>query len=391
MRFTGVGAVVASRLTASVLQVAFFLALAATSPASYFALVSSILGVASFLLVVGDLGCTTLILRNVITEKSIGAPVLLTTVVFVTMSCLAAIIAVVAYPDSIVVIGAVIIWATGERLGEIRSAVWLARGSEARIAILLLFRRFAPLAVLGLGQTMGLSASTTAPTGLAIAGTVASAVCIRGVWRNARSARDAGVPTEMGRLWPYWLSSSSTQSRDLEPALILAICGPILGAQYALAYRLGKPFSLLASAFAQVTMSKKLRVGATGARQESWATVRAAGIGTLAVSISVPIWMPYLRELFGDSMVSGVSPLVICAGMISAASTHLSSILQGLSREYLQSAISFAAAASSFVMLYLLAKFDALLLAILALILLYTIKTLLLHVILRSAEQRRAR
>lgn len=329
-----------ARIVASVAQAVNFVLLARSSSPETFGITSALIGIAMFAVVLADLGVSTVVLRygrqrnrrsarwvsSAFTTTSFQS-VLLVVVLFALFCGITSSSAPIAF------LGALSIWSGFERWSETAICGYITQNRVARANLVSVAKRVAPVITQFVLLAVGVSGVPSFGWAL-LSAVVVGSLCMIGhrpYESSGRLERPLNYPIResMG----FWISSTSSQSRELETPLVQAISGALAAGFYGLAYRLQRPIAMLAISMAQLTLPRVSAAERT-VKRELVSVWTGTGVCFALTLLVLPFLEPIMRLLVGDEYVGGliVAQIGLLVAVPWAFSAPLGAAMQGVGR-----------------------------------------------------------
>lgn len=218
---------------------------------------------------------------------------------------------------------------------ETWAAILIADGREVTLGLSLLIRRALPLVAQLLALERGTSGVLAFFAYLVSSATFGLLTLLLIRHNLPQAGASTPVTAILKQARPYWVSSTSTQARELETALVGMGAGAAAAGFYSVAYRLTKPFALLGSAAAQVLLRQTIRNPHGTTVRRYLVFLGAVGVGAMFLGAALGKSFSNLAlQLLGQQYNGATNAIhfaVIFAGpaMLSSAA---GSVVQGLGR-----------------------------------------------------------
>lgn len=327
-----------ARALASLAQALNLLLLARGSDPVAFGVVGAYVGVAMFLVAFFDMGVSTVILRHgrkggqmSYTLASASSTVLVQAVV---VGLLVLFLGVLG-PWRSLGAGfacALAIWSAFERLSETAICRSLTLNRTGQAAAVTLVKRVAPLAIQVAALACGIGGIPAFGLSL-LGGVLAGAPLLFGVVGLRAALRTKPFAYGRKESTLFWISSSASQTRELEAALVQAAAGPTAAGFFALAYRLQKPFSMLSITMGQLALPR-ISSGETRIGEELRSLVRPT-LALLAFAVLAAAALPWVVPILIGAEYSsgvGVAQLGVLFAVPWAMCAPVGAALQGVGR-----------------------------------------------------------
>lgn len=331
-------AMVATRVCAGGIQAASLVLLARDLGPEPFAVVGSGMAIGAFLSLLFDFGVSSWVLRERVRDprSSLVANSLRYSMwAGLAVAALSgAFMAFLGVPSSLWISMLLLaIWMGFERVCEFFHAVAVADGREVPVALMLGLRRLPPLCAVAFPFAVG-EVSLVAFSSVSVAGSLGALAY--GAVRLGRTLGSTSRPlasfkTVVQNSLPFWISSTSSQSRELESVAAQALAPAMVAGQYALVMRIARPISMLATSVAQVALPAAASIGRVHARR-ACAWVLMVGVAISAAGLCLVPALPWLMDILLGTEFQQTAPLMaivlVSAGLASVA-PPIGSIAQG--------------------------------------------------------------
>lgn len=361
-----------SRGSGSLLQAVFLVLLARAVSLESYGKLATMVGIASFISLVADLGFTNYLTRSLSARPSMRSQRMATRAsrLFQVAACMVVVLVFVVWNSAIgggyeldadvqVLISSLIIWCFAERYIEFRFAPLIAARDGVGIFHNTITRRLVMLVPFLVTMIAGGAVAHLRVWVAAAASVAASAVGIAMVEISAKRAMhvlvrtgtedpgtSASLPeTVLGVLRaavPFAMTSIPPQVKLLDTMIISWFASATAAGVYAAASKVGQPFFLFSSSLANVLYPYLSERTASRARRIAALAFVAVVVGMAVVFGCLPIADDVMVIVFGASYASGGTVLVlVLAGTVATMSlSPLSVCLQCLDRSRLTGVVS---------------------------------------------------
>lgn len=333
---------------ASAAQAGVLVVLARTSSVAEFGGVNSLISLSMFVTYALDLGLTGLILRerarsreSALVSKGIVVGARLSFLIVLVVCCIG--YAGLAGRVDILTLVCLGLWAGVERYAELWTAILIADRREVSVGVSLAARRIVPLIGLAIAVWLG-GNSVESFAVWSLVGSVAGAVVVK-LRTSVSEPRWQGVSflSLLRGCLPFWISSGTSQARELEPYLVSQVGNLDLAGQYGFATRIARPGAVVAAAVAQVLLPLSVGAQVSVVRRRLWSLL-LFGLGVSGLGLVASPWTDEgVTWLIGDAYATAaplVSIVLVGMGIVSVA-PPLGSIAQAVGSEGKVASVSF--------------------------------------------------
>lgn len=321
-------------------------------PPAEFGLLASVLGIATVVQTLLDMGVSTFTTRERAADPDSGAVTTAlrfnarTSIAMGALSALSlAILGVFVRPEFLYMLP-LSIWISAERTADVRLTVSFADG-DVRINVFNLVGR----RILATAGFLALTASAIDGL-LAYSIAVALAAFVSSLFAGSYVRRHVNAPPSISyrelirASWPYWLHSVSTQLRNLDAAVTAVFAGATQAGYFSVASRLTSPLRILPTTLSSVLLPAAARSSGSKASLRSLTKLTLVALATSTLFFGVVVVIaPWAIGTFLDDTYAASTPAVIIVvlGLPFAAATSLfSSLLQGAGRKHFVATVSTA-------------------------------------------------
>lgn len=330
------------RLAAALVQAGTFVVLARAATPAEFGAVASVTGVVVVAQALLDLGVTAHMTKVRAAEADHGA--IRTSVLYTVASSL---LLGIAGSLVMLVVGGVglpLAFALAplslqyafERIADVLMCIPLADGNSRPSAINLLTRRLLGLALLLALLAVGVTAILAFTAAMSVAAAVNAYTAFLYTRRMIPTATEP-LRVLLGNSRPFWVNSVAVQARTLDATVVATVGGAHMSGVYAAASRLTSTFRIIPNSLAAVLLPGVSRAHATGVGMRSLVRPSALvlGVSSLLYLVGAAISPWVIPLLLGSEYTESVGATqVILLGMPFAAATSLlTSILQGIGHQ----------------------------------------------------------